>query len=87
MPTYEYYCSNCENSFDKIVKIAERELPTTEECPECGAKGNINLCIGASSLISPFRVDGLKKPHPQFKERMQQIKQSLGHRGKHIKDY
>lgn len=87
MPTYEYLCSSCEHSFDKILKIADREVPTQERCPNCNSENCITLSIVGASLMSPFRVDGLKKPHPQFKERMQQIKQSLGHRGKNVKDY
>lgn len=86
MPTYDYRCSKCEHSFDKILKIADRELPTKEHCPNCKCENCIELSIMASSLMSPFRVDGLKKPHPQFKDRMQQIK-SLSGRKNTIKDY
>jgi putative FmdB family regulatory protein len=86
MPTYEYYCSKCETSFDKILKIADREIPTTEECPGCNVKGSVELRIGASSLIDPFRLDGLKKPRSDFRERMQQIKALSGKNNK-IRDY
>lgn len=86
MPTYDYYCSKCEESFEKLLKISEREFPTTEKCPSCGAENSIELCIAAASLVSPFRIDGLKKPRTDFKERMQQIKKISG-KSANIKDY
>jgi putative FmdB family regulatory protein len=86
MPTYEYYCSKCETSFDKILKISERELPTQECCPTCNANNCIELTIQGAALLSPFRIDGLKKPRSDFKDRMQQIKQLSG-KGTTIKDY
>lgn len=33
MPTYEYSCRDCENSFDVIKSIAN--LDDTEACPSC----------------------------------------------------
>lgn len=84
MPTYEYYCSKCDKSFDKLLKIDERHLPTSENCPNCGDKECITLCIGGSP-ISPLSVDGLVRPKGDFRERMQQIK-SLN-RGSTIKEY
>jgi putative FmdB family regulatory protein len=87
MPTYDYKCSQCEHIFDKILKIADRDLPTLDKCPNCNCERCVELEIMASSLVSPFRIEGLKKPHPQFRERMQQIKGGLRHKGKHIKDY
>lgn len=86
MPTYDYVCSECQHTFDKILKIDDRNLPTQEECPNCGKTGHVALSFSAPSLMSPFRVDGLKRPAGQFRERVQQIKKGLG-RNTTLKDY
>lgn len=86
MPTYDYACAKCDHRFEKLLKIEDRELPMKEPCPNCLRKDCVSLSISAPSLVSPFRVDGLKKPATQFKERMQQIKKTSG-RGNTIKDY
>lgn len=77
MPTYDYKCSNCEYCFDKILSISDRKLPESEPCPNCN-QNSIEIAISIPSLLSPFRVEGLKKPPSQFRERMQQIKAGLG---------
>ncbi|HKL86430.1 MAG TPA: FmdB family zinc ribbon protein [Treponemataceae bacterium] len=33
MPTYEYACDTCGNSFEAVQKMADAPLST---CPECG---------------------------------------------------
>jgi putative FmdB family regulatory protein len=78
MPTYDYKCSKCEYCFDKILSISERKTPETEPCPKCSEQNSVEILIGVPSLVSPFRIDGLKKPQSQFKDRMQQIKAGLG---------
>lgn len=86
MPTYDYVCSECQHTFDKLLKIDDRALPTQEDCPNCGKNGCVALSFTAPSLMSPFRVDGLKRPSGQFRERVQQIKKGLG-RNTTLKDY
>ena len=34
MPAYDYYCPNCEKSFEHVSAVAERASAT---CPTCGA--------------------------------------------------
>ncbi len=52
MPLYEYTCSNCGESFDKIVRFSEADqMPA---CPACGEKEtrkkiSAGAVIGASS--------------------------------------
>jgi len=36
MPTYEYRCSQCNNTFETIRSYAERESDVL--CPKCGLK-------------------------------------------------
>ena len=35
MPLYEYYCEDCGEEFEKIVRFSEADL--TQACPNCGA--------------------------------------------------
>lgn len=86
MPTYDYVCSECNCTFDKILKIDDRATPTEEPCPKCHAKNCVTIALSAPSLMCPLRVDGLIKAPGQFRERMQQIKKTSG-RNSTIKDY
>lgn len=86
MPTYDYVCSKCNHTFEKICKIDSRLDAESEPCPGCNVGGGVSLTLTAPSLVSPFRVDGLVKPKGDFKERMQQIKKVSG-RNNTIKDY
>lgn len=88
MPTYDYICSECNNIFEEIRKIDDRNVPTESPCPSCGKTNCISLHLSAPSLVSPFRIDGLKKPSSQFKERMAQIKHGLRNTNHNLKkDY
>lgn len=88
MPTYNYACKACEHCFEKILKMDERHTPTENPCPNCLAQNSIYIEMSAPALLSPFRVDGLKRPPPQFREKMQKIKSDLPPRlRKNIKDY
>lgn len=86
MPTYDYACSKCEHTFEKICRIDSRLDAQSEPCPNCGTENAVTITLVAPSLVSPFRIDGLVKPKGDFKERMQQIKKSSGRRNT-IKDY
>jgi putative FmdB family regulatory protein len=86
MPTYDYTCSKCGHTFERICRIANRLDAEQEPCPGCNDKCCVSLTINTPSLVSPFRVDGLVKPKGDFKERMQQIKSKSGRKNT-IKDY
>lgn len=73
MPAYTYKCKACNHEFERVLKIAERDLPTTEQCPECKAEGQVyKTILGAPALGDPVRL-GLIKPDSGFKEVMQKI--------------
>ena len=50
MPTYDYQCKACEHVFTKFCKISERDEPTKNPCPECGAEDKVSQSIGAPSF-------------------------------------
>lgn len=87
MPTYDYVCCKCNFSFDKILKIDDRTIPTQEPCPNCAEKNSVEISLSAPSVVGAARIDGLVKPTGQFRERMQQIKQGLGKTKNTLKDY
>lgn len=73
MPAYTYHCSNCNHDFEKVLKIADRDLPVTEPCPQCSAEGQVHKTIlGAPTIGDPVRL-GVIKPDNGFKEVMQKI--------------
>lgn len=73
MPAYTYHCNNCSHDFEKILKIADRDLPIQEPCPSCNTEGQVHKTIlGAPSLGDPVRL-GIIKPDSGFKEVMQKI--------------
>ena len=86
MPTYEFECQKCNYRFSDLLKMSDRHLPLENACPNCKEEKCIISVISAPAVVSPFSVDGLKKPRSDFKERMQQIKQGL-HGTAKIKDY
>ena len=86
MPTYVYECNKCKHQFTDLLKVDERHLPLENPCPNCKEEKCIESVMTAPATISPFALDGLKKPRSDFKERMSQIKQGL-HGTAKIKDY
>ena len=87
MPTYDYTCSECGATFEEILRIEDRNQPTECPCPSCNKLNCVLLTLCAPSLVSPFRIDGLKQPSGQFKDRMAQIKHGLRHTKHNLKDY
>ena len=48
---YEYCCDSCEHTFEVILKVHQRYVPTEEPCPECG-----NLRVYKLPSKSSFNV-------------------------------
>ena len=71
MPTYGYTCSKCGYSFDKILKIDDRDNPTKEPCFQCGEIA-VNKAFGSNALLDPYRM-GIHKPPQGFRDVLKQI--------------
>lgn len=78
MPTYDYVCKSCKNSFERILKIADREFPTSEPCSECG--GEIVMSISAPTLVSGVR--GPQSAPNGFKDVLKNIHKGAGKESK-----
>jgi putative FmdB family regulatory protein len=65
MPSYDYECTNCGNSFELEQKITD---PPVEICPKCGGKV-IRVISGGGGVIlkgkgfysTDYRSDSYKK--------------------------
>jgi putative FmdB family regulatory protein len=61
MPTYEYACPNCGNTFEKFQSMKDEPLKT---CPKCGKTGVKRLLGTGAGLIfkgSGFYITDYKK--------------------------
>lgn len=62
MPTYEYECTKCKETFEMFQKIND---PAPKGCPRCGGKVR-RLISGGCGLIfkgSGFYITDYKKKH------------------------
>lgn len=78
MPNYSYMCESCEEKWDCILSINERETPTKTPCPHCKKKKVIrdwsesNLALGADATLTPNKATG-----GRWNELMSKMKSSM----------
>lgn len=72
MPTYEYRCKSCGNTFERIQKISES---SGAACPECGEEAERLISGGAGLLFrgsgfykTDYRSDSYKKAAEKDKQ-------------------
>ena len=79
MPTYEYSCDNCENTFEQLQSITARSL---RKCPQCG-KLKLRRLIGSGAGIifkgsgfyeTDYRSDSYKKARESEKSKTSEKK-------------
>ena len=76
MPTYDYACDKCGNTFEEQLPIANRKVPEGR-CMECN-DGNVRQLIGVplfayDNISSPGH---LKKTPNWMKDRLKDIKKN-----------
>ena len=71
MPTYQYKCSECENNFEEVYRIADRNIPVDKLCGKCGV-GKINIYPAQMSIVS---MQGSWRSHTSdgWKDRLKEI--------------
>ena len=86
MQIYDYECKKCGHKFTEMLRIANRNDPVENPCPNCQEK-EVQMLMGTPALGDAVRL-GVKKPDSRFVERMKQIKDKFKY-DKHatIKDY
>ena len=65
MPNYNYECNKCEQVWEEIHSISERDTPTKLPCPHCGVKDSVckswKDCtpgLGADWTLTPNKASG-----------------------------
>ena len=66
MPTYEFICTKCNERFDRICRMDDRQKPISEPCPSCSESGNIQRYMGNQhyELTDSWSLGRLKTPEP-----------------------
>jgi putative FmdB family regulatory protein len=79
MPNYGFLCEACSKEFERFLKIDEREIPISEECPHCKTKGKIvkdfsslSPALNSDSNLTPNNATG-----GQWNELMGRMKSGL----------
>lgn len=76
MPLYDYVCLECGHDFEKNLKIADREKPTNEACPNCGQFESVKQMIAkAPGIGDPVRL-GIRQPDDTWKDFTRRLKKS-----------
>ena len=65
MPNYGFKCEKCENLFECLLSISNRENPLNEPCPHCLNEGSIvkdfqgiRCNLSADSTLTPDKATG-----------------------------
>jgi len=74
MPTYEYFCDNCEFHEEFQLLISKRDSLIDSDCPKC-KEGKLQRQIG-SPRMSYDTQGALKRAGDGFKEVQQKIIES-----------
>lgn len=76
MPTYDYHCKSCGNTFTKLLKIADRNSPSEVPCEECG---NLEVAHKISAPLISYQVGGiLSKTDGGWNDTLKKIKDGAG---------
>lgn len=70
---YDYRCEKCEHTFERVLKMADMMVPTTEPCPNCGETGSVTKVITAPN-INGFNSFGTTKINRDFQDRLTSMK-------------
>ena len=80
MPTYDYKCEKCGHTFEEDLKIADRKIPTEEQCRFPTCNGEVTQII----TVPGFAYDNIKTRHSvkpaavgQLDDRLKDIKSRM----------
>jgi len=77
MPNYAFKCEKCDHTFDEMLALNDRDVPTKKPCPKCKKKkvirdwGASTPSLAMDATLTPQKVVG-----SQFKEVIEKIKNS-----------
>ena len=76
MPTYDYACDKCDNTFEEQLPIAQRKVPEGR-CMECN-DGNVRQRVAVPGFVyDNISSPGHKKATPSWmKDKLKEIKRT-----------
>lgn len=78
MPRYDFMCATCAFVVEDVqLPIADRQYPTTQPCPQCGAT-TIELCAAAPYVGDAIRQGRTHLPST-WTDKLHRIKSSHRH--------
>lgn len=72
MPTYEYRCNACQETFEEFLPLAKRKTPEKKACPCCGEKRVKQVVLSSPSVGVDLGKD-IHKATGGFKDAMQKV--------------
>lgn len=79
MPLYDYKCSKCEHTFERLQKIATFDAPCNDPCPSCNAPNTVQRHIASCAAIVSGVGDLMSKTPRDFRDKLDLIrKNNLG---------
>lgn len=70
---YNYQCKECGHEFEKVVKMADREVAINSPCPECGEM-KVQQVIGVPVYVDDHKLMGQNRRLPsEFKEVLSKV--------------
>ena len=74
MPMYNYRCSSCDATFDKLTKISERMCVENDPCPSCLSENTVKYEISTPMIVSDVSSI-LSKTDNGWKEVLSKVKE------------
>jgi putative FmdB family regulatory protein len=73
VPIYEYGCSSCNNSFERLLKMSEMTVPLSQPCPMCESQGTLVQNATAASIGDPIKL-GITRPDAGWGDVLSKVK-------------
>ena len=74
MPMYDYRCESCENIWELLQTMSNREVPCKEKCPHCGENKVVRHIGEFPSTTVDTSLTPNKKTGGQWNDLMQKMK-------------
>ena len=79
MPTYDYKCEKCGHTFEEDLKIADRKIPTEEQCrfPTCGGEVKQIIVKASGFAYDNIRTKHSKKEPGWYSDKIKDMKKQF----------
>lgn len=73
---YNYLCTSCGDMTERVLKISEYMLPTTQACPKCGEMTVEKRTYCMPPLVDPTKL-GRVKNSEEFRNVLENISKKV----------